>query len=172
MDFSNKQIDIEQLPKTEQISYTQVEEKYKKVLYGKYLLLLGIPTVIATVVSFFAEEDRIVLLAVAFIFFAILCMMLFLTGRIYEFIGYAVRENDICMRSGLFFKNYVVVPFNRIQHITVEQGVLARAFGLASLKVYSAAGNYNDFVLNGITKERADEMKQFILEQIKTDDIH
>lgn len=172
MNFSNNQINIEQLPKTEQISYTQVEETYKKVLYGRYLLLWGIPTVGAIITSFFTKEERIAILGTALIFLVILAVMLAVTGKIYEFMGYAIRENDICMRRGLFFKKYVVVPFNRIQHITVEQGPLARAFGLASLKVYSAAGNDNDFVLNGITKERADEMKQFILEQIKTDDIH
>ncbi len=172
MNFSNNQINIEQLPKTEQISYTQVEETYKKVLYGRYLLLWGIPTVGAIITSFLIKEERIAILGTALIFLVILAVMLAVTGKIYEFMGYAIRENDICMRRGLFFKKYVVVPFNRIQHITVEQGPLARAFGLASLKVYSAAGNDNDFVLNGITKERADEMKQFILEQIKTDDIH
>lgn len=172
MNFSNNQIDIEQLPKTEQISYTQVEETYKKVLFGRYLLLWGIPTTGTLVASFFTEEERIGLLGAAFVFLVLLIVMLAVTGKIYEFMGYAVRENDICMRRGLFFKKYVVVPFNRIQHITVEQGPLARAFGLASLKVYSAAGDKNDFVLSGITKERAEEMKQFILEQIKTDDIH
>lgn len=172
MNFSNNQIDIEQLPKTEDISYTQVEERYKKVLYGSYSLLWGILAAVAVVGGFLLEEWRMSLWAAAVLFLVVLVVMLAATGKIYEFMGYAIRENDICMRRGLFLKKHVIVPFNRIQHIKVEQGVLSRALGLASLKVYSAAGNDNDFVLDGITKERAEEIKQFILEQIKRDDIH
>lgn len=172
MNFSNNQIDIEQLPKTEEISYTQVEERYKKVLYGSYSLLWGILAAVAIVGGFLFDKWRISLWAAAVLFLVVLVVMLAATGKIYEFMGYAIRENDICMRRGLFLKKHIVVPFNRIQHITVEQGPLARAFGLASLKVYSAAGELNDFVLDGITKERADEMKQYILEQIKRDDIN
>ena len=170
MNFTNDQIDLELLPKIDDIEYVSVEEKYKKVLFGEYILLWGIPLLIAVIAAIFIPEQRIALLAVALFFLILMLVMLFSVSKIYNFLGYALRENDVCLRKGLFFRKYIIVPFNRIQHITVEQGVLSRAFGLASFEVFSAAGNENNFVLKGITKERADEMKQFILQKIKTDD--
>ena len=170
MNFTNDQIDLELLPKIDDIEYVSVEEKYKKVLFGEYILLWGIPLLIAVIAAIFIPEQRIALLAVALFFLILMLVMLFSVKKIYNFLGYALRENDVCLRKGLFFRKYIIVPFNRIQHITVEQGVLSRAFGLASFEVFSAAGNENNFVLKGITKERADEMKQFILQKIKTDD--
>ncbi len=170
MNFTNEQIDLEQLPKTDEIQYLSVEEKYKKVLIGEYILLWGIPLLIAVISGNFIPEHRILLLIIAGFFLILLGVMLFAVNQIYDFLGYALRENDVCLRRGWLFRKYTIVPFNRIQHITVEQGVLSRAFGLASFKVFSAAGNDNDFVLKGIKKERAEEMKQFILEKIKTND--
>lgn len=170
MNFTNDQIDLELLPKTEDIQYVSVEEKYKKVLFGEYILLWGIPLLVAVFAAIFIPEHRALLLIAASIFLVFMILMLFSVNKIYQFLGYALRENDVCLRKGLFFRKYTIVPFNRIQHITVEQGVLSRIFGLAAFEVYSAAGNENNFVLKGITKERAEEMKQFILQKIKTDD--
>ena len=170
MDFTNNQIDLEQLPATEDILYVSVEEKYKKVLYGGYLLLWGIPVLASAGSAIFFPEKRIFMLVLSAFLLVLMLFMLLSVNRIYGFLGYALRENDACLRYGLFFRKYLFVPFNRIQHISVEEGILARAFGLASLKIYTAAGDNNHFVLKGITKVRAEEMKQFILQKIKTDD--
>ena len=170
MNFTNDQIDLELLPKADDIQYVPVEEKYKKVLYGEYILLWGIPLLVSIAAAIFIPEQRVILLTAALFFLILMFVMLFSVNRIYNFLGYALRENDVCLRRGLFFRKYIIVPFNRIQHITVEQGVLSRAFGLASFEVFSAAGNENNFVLKGISRERANEIKQFILQKIKTDD--
>lgn len=170
MEFSNQQLDLTQLPKIEDIVYESIERKYVNVLYFKYLLSWGIPFVISLISSFIFTEYKLQLLLLSLFFIVMLAVMLLLTHKIYAFRGYALREKDICLRRGILFHKYISVPFNRIQHITVEQGVFSRWFGLASLCVYSAAGIENDFKLSGITKQTADGMKQFILQQIKDDE--
>lgn len=170
MEFSNHQIDVTQLPKIEEITYSPAEKKYVNVLYMKYFVSCGIPLVASLIASFVITDFRKELLFLSVFFFLLLVVMMLLTRRIYAFRGYALRENDVCLRKGIIFNRYASVPFRRIQHISVEQGLFSRWFGLASLNVFSAAGTKNDFVINGITKERADEMKHFILETIKDDE--
>ncbi len=170
MAFSNQQLDLTQLPKTEEIAYIPVEKKYVNVLYIKYIVSCGIPLVACFVASYLMKDYRLELLCVGIFFFILLIALMLLTRKIYAFRGYALRENDVCSRKGIIFNKYTSVPFRRIQHISVEQGLFSRWFGLAALNVYSAAGTKNDFVINGITKQRADEMKHFILETIKDDE--
>lgn len=170
MEFSNHQLDLSQLPKIEEISYMPVEKKYVNVLFIKYFVSCIIPLIATLTVGFVVPEYRIEFLSVSGFFLLLLITMMLLTRKIYAFRGYALRENDVCQRRGIILNKYISVPFRRIQHISVEQGLFSRWFGLASLNVYSAAGTKNDFSLSGITKERADEMKHFILEKIKDDE--
>lgn len=170
MEFSNNQLDLSQLPKIEEIAYSPIEKRYVNVLYVKYLFLLGVPFIASLVLSFLISEYALRFLLLSAFFLVIFVVMMLLTKKIYAFRGYALREKDICQRRGIIFHKYISVPFRRIQHITVEQGVFSRWFGLASLNVYSAAGVHNNFQLSGITKQQADEMKHFILQNIKNDE--
>lgn len=170
MEFSNNQLDLTQLPKIEEIAYIPIERKYVNVLYFKFLFSWGILFIASLIVFFLIPEYKFQFLLLSAFFLVMLVVMLLLTKKIYTFRGYALREKDICQRRGIIFHKYISVPFRRIQHITVEQGMFSRWFGLASLNVYSAAGAQNDFQLSGITKQQADEMKHYILQQIKDDE--
>lgn len=54
-------------------------------------------------------------------------------------IGYAERDDDLLIRSGLFFQRAMVVPYGRMQYVDVAVGPVERAFGLCSLKLHTAA---------------------------------
>ncbi|MHB1613033.1 MAG: PH domain-containing protein [Actinomycetes bacterium] len=53
--------------------------------------------------------------------------------------GYAERDDDLLVRHGLLFRELVVVPYGRMQFVDVRAGPLARAFGLASVELHTAA---------------------------------
>lgn len=169
MDFTNHQIDIEQLPKMQEVEYLPPEEKYINVLRINYLLLWGIPLIASVVWFFLTEESKTLPIIGISTSLLLLITMQILVKRVYHFRGYALREKDICQRTGIFFHKYSTIPFRRIQHLSVEQGPIARIFHLSSLHVYTAAGEDNSIVLKGITQERANEMKAFILNTIKED---
>ncbi|GAA1336410.1 PH domain-containing protein [Arthrobacter roseus] len=58
-------------------------------------------------------------------------------------IGYAERDDDLLIRSGLFFQRAMVVPYGRMQYVDVAVGPVQRAFGLCSLKLHTAAPGTN-----------------------------
>lgn len=54
-------------------------------------------------------------------------------------IGYAERDEDLLIRSGIFFQRVMVVPYGRMQYVDVSVGPVERAFGLASVKLHTAS---------------------------------
>jgi uncharacterized protein len=53
-------------------------------------------------------------------------------------LGYLVRERDFSFRRGVISRSVTTVPFARIQHVSIDRGPLARAFGLATLQMRTA----------------------------------
>lgn len=54
-------------------------------------------------------------------------------------IGYAERDDDLLVRSGVFFQRTMVVPYGRMQYVDVSVGPIERAFGLCTLKLHTAS---------------------------------
>ncbi|MGY0407352.1 MAG: PH domain-containing protein [Polaribacter sp.] len=79
---------------------------------------------------------------------------------------YAVREKDISYKSGIFFKSLTTVPFNRIQHMEIDQGPIARFFDLASISIFTAGDSSDDLKIDGLLKENAQQIKEFISNKI------
>src|SRR5581483_5695183 len=59
-------------------------------------------------------------------------------GR-YRAWGYVEREDDLIVSRGLVFRRLTVVPYGRMQLIDVTAGPLARAFGIATVQMHTAA---------------------------------
>lgn len=80
--------------------------------------------------------------------------------------GFAVREKDLLYRSGILATTTTIVPFNRIQHIAVNEGVFSRMYGLAALEIYTAGGSSSDLTISGIEREKAISIKEFLMNNI------
>ena len=53
--------------------------------------------------------------------------------------GYAEREDDLLVTSGVMFKRLVAVPYGRMQFVDVNAGPLHRAFGIATVTLHTAS---------------------------------
>ena len=69
--------------------------------------------------------------------------------------------------SGVVFTKSILIPYNRIQHLAVYQGVFSRIYNLASIQFYTAGGSSSDISIKGLSKEDADRWKEFVSEKIK-----
>ena len=90
--------------------------------------------------------------------------------KAFTFKGYAFRQKDISYKTGWLWRSITTVPFNRVQHCEVSQGVMDRYFGLAKLKIFTAGGSSSDVVVPGLRLDQATDLKDFILEKIKEDE--
>ena len=78
--------------------------------------------------------------------------------------SYAVRQEDLNYRRGLFKNVVSCAPFKRIQHASTHQKLFERMFKLASLEVFTAAGRA--FRIQGLSPTTAEELRDHVLEQI------
>ena len=53
--------------------------------------------------------------------------------------GYLEREDDLLIRRGLMVHRLSVVPYGRMQFVDVTAGPIERSFGLATVRLHTAA---------------------------------
>jgi membrane protein YdbS with pleckstrin-like domain len=53
--------------------------------------------------------------------------------------AYAERDDDFLVRRGVLFSRLSVVPYGRMQFVDVTAGPFERAYGLATVKMHTAA---------------------------------
>ncbi|MFW6246478.1 MAG: PH domain-containing protein, partial [Tangfeifania sp.] len=65
-------------------------------------------------------------------------------------------------QRGLITYKVTSVPLNRIQHVEINQGVLAKILGLSSVNIYTAGGTSSDLSIPGLREEEAQKLKAFL----------
>ncbi|MDF2052029.1 MULTISPECIES: PH domain-containing protein [unclassified Arthrobacter] len=58
-------------------------------------------------------------------------------------IGYAERDDDLLVRTGIFFQRTMAVPYGRMQYVDIGVGPVERGLGLCTLKLHTAAPGTN-----------------------------
>jgi membrane protein YdbS with pleckstrin-like domain len=62
-----------------------------------------------------------------------------LLGRRVRAWGFAERDEDLLVRRGVMFRRLSVIPYGRMQYVDVTAGPFERAFGLATVRMHTAA---------------------------------
>jgi uncharacterized protein len=84
-------------------------------------------------------------------------------GRRFGSWGYAEREDDLLVRRGVMFARLSVVPYGRMQFIDVTAGPLERAFGLATVRLHTAAAA-TDARIPGLERAEAARLRDSLAE--------
>jgi membrane protein YdbS with pleckstrin-like domain len=84
-------------------------------------------------------------------------------GRRFRSWGYAEREDDLLVRRGVMFARLSVVPYGRMQFIDVTAGPLERAFGLATVRLHTAAAA-TDARIPGLERDEAARLRDTLAE--------
>jgi uncharacterized protein len=84
-------------------------------------------------------------------------------GRRYASWGYAEREEDLLVRRGVMFARLSVVPYGRMQFIDVTAGPLERSFGLATVRLHTAAAA-TDARIPGLERDEAARLRDSLAE--------
>lgn len=75
------------------------------------------------------------LLAAALAYVAIIAVTVGTASLHWYRLGYRLEANEIRIRSGILGRYHRSIPFKRIQDVGLEQGAVARVFGLSTLKL-------------------------------------
>jgi uncharacterized protein len=77
--------------------------------------------------------------------------------------GYAERDDDLLVRRGVMFSRLSVVPYGRMQFIDVTAGPLERSFGLATVRMHTAAAA-SDARIPGLERAEAERLRDRLAE--------
>ncbi len=167
--FTNETLDTSQLPKFEEVAFTALHPKYLLVVLIGLLRTIAILVLIPTVVSMFKPEffsGRIwLILGIIIPIFSILLVVFSSIG--FKKKGFAFREHDVLYRYGIIATNTIVIPYNRVQHVALHEGLVSRYFGLAKIEIFTAGGSSSDIEIPGIEKEQAENIKQLLMGKIQ-----
>ena len=97
----------------------------------------------------------------------LIVLVLFFSRLAFVKKGFAFRQHDVLFRRGVIATNTIVIPYNRIQHVSLHEGIVSRFFGLAKIEIFTAGGSSSDIEIPGILKEEAENIKQLLMGKIQ-----
>ena len=162
--FQNLAIELETLPKIEELKFIPIDRNYLKVSRISSFIFLFVIGVAGFLILYFNEEANsltYLIVGGAYLVFSISSQIMITLG--FKKKKYALREKDIVYSKGLIWSVRTAIPFNRIQHAEIKQGPIDRKFNLSSLKVFTAGGQSSDLVIPGLPGEKAQQLKDFVL---------
>ncbi|MBC7606995.1 MAG: PH domain-containing protein [Burkholderiales bacterium] len=164
--FTNQTLDTTQLPKFEEVLFSKLHASYWKVVLiniAVLFVLLGTAygLIFTFVMELFAYQKQITA-AIVILF----CLILVFSRIGFTKKGFAFRNHDVLFKSGIIATNTIIIPYNRIQHVALHEGIVSRFFGLAKIEIFTAGGNSSDIEIPGIEKAQAENIKQLLMGKI------
>lgn len=164
--FTNEEIDLNLLPKYEEISLSNPDQKYWNVIVINICIFFLISGVGLALFIMLNPEFKAYPIPVA-IGFAVIVLLTFIIYRLsFKKRGYALREKDVVYKSGVFAETTTIIPLNRIQHVALDEGLFSRTFGLATLEIHTAGGNTGHMKIAGIPIEKAKIIKEALIKRL------
>jgi len=165
--FTNEPIDITTLPRYETVKLNALQPKYWNVILLNIAAIFLIIGIALAVIIYFVEEIH----SLAWLFGLVYVLFLgftFLLSKIsFQKRGFAFREHDVIYRSGILTTNTMIIPYNRVQHVSLHEGFISRYFDLAKVEIFTAGGDSSDVSIPGIKKEQAEDIKQLLMGKIQ-----
>jgi membrane protein YdbS with pleckstrin-like domain len=97
------------------------------------------------------------------ILLGILVWTMIITPRQARAYGYQLRDDDLVFRRGILWQRVVAVPYGRMQLIDITHGPLDRGFGIAQLKLVTAAAS-TGVVIPGLRQEAAEQLRDTLVD--------
>lgn len=174
MSFVNLQISLDSLPEFSTVEFVRLHPHHARVALGVALCFETAALILATVLLFLVlvPNAGLPLSIASFIYVVVLTVLVFVAWLVYKtasVIRYAVRQHDVIVHSGVFWKKETVQPIGRIQHVEQHQGPVDKRFGLYELKLFSAGTGHFTFRIPGLDAAAAARIKQFILDTQQDD---
>src|SRR5215475_4700635 len=138
-----------------------VSSKLRRLRRGLALVVIGLCALAPLLLMGFLLDGAVrlwLLVAAALLIGVAVAWAWILIGRNWRSWGYAERDDDLLITHGVLFRKLVVVPYGRMQFVDVTAGPLARRFGLATLRLHTAAAA-TDATIPGLTDDEAARLR-------------
>jgi membrane protein YdbS with pleckstrin-like domain len=165
--FTNNTIDLNRLPRFEDVQMTALHPSYWQVILAHIVIFFAIIGAGMIGMLLFVSELSGMELGFSIAYLVVLILTILLSRISFMKKGFAFREHDVLYRSGIIATSTIVIPYNRIQHVAMHEGWISRIFGLAAIAIFTAGGSSSDISIPGIRKEQAEDIKQLLMGKIR-----
>lgn len=152
--FTNEVIDLDLLPKYEDIQLGQPHPDYWKIICINLFIFFGLLGITVGLLLFFIDEVKANAKWIIPLYLALLAIFFLLFRASFKKRGYAIRTHDVIYKSGIIAESTTIVPLNRIQHIELNEGIFSRMYKLGSLQIFTAGGQTGHIHISGIAIDR------------------
>lgn len=146
-------------------TWHQISPKYVVVQLISGIALLAV-VVAAALVLFFAVHQTWVWIPAAAVS-AVIVATLVVLPRQARSIGYQLRTDDLVFRRGILWQRMVAVPYGRMQLVDITHGPLDRGFGIAQLKLVTAAAA-TGVTIPGLSQAAAERLRDTLIAVAET----
>ncbi len=166
-EYFNEQVDLEKIAKIEEVDFIPLEKDYLKVLILFRIISLSILSLLIAVFIFLNPFDfPAIIIQIFILVYSIYVIWIFVsTLKGFRHKAYALRAKDIIYKKGWLWRSVTTAPFNRVQHVQIDQGPIERQFNLSRLKIFTAGGASSDLTIPGINPDNAKAIKEFIVKR-------
>lgn len=106
-----------------------------------------------------------------FLIIIILLILCFVWAKLaHHFYRYELTDIGFRKESGVIYKKYVTIPYDRIQNVDIYRGILARILGLSDLQIQTAGASgavVSEGRLPGLSREIAEQLRDEVLQRAK-----
>ena len=146
-------------------TWHQISPRYVTSQFIQYGLLLALIAVAALVLALAFGQSWAWI--PAGVIAAVIVFTLVILPRQARAIGYMLRSDDIVFRKGILWQRMIAVPYGRLQLVDITHGPLDRAFGVAQLKMVTAAAT-TGVQIPGLTQDAATALRDTLIEVAET----
>ena len=93
---------------------------------------------------------------------ALVALVVGVTALIWSRFTYQVTAREIRIKSGLLNRNSRSIPFDRIQDVSLEQKLVSRLLGLATVALETGSGGGEDGQLDALSRSDAEALRDTI----------
>ena len=86
---------------------------------------------------------------------------------------YELTSHEIKLERGIIWKRYSAIPFERVQNIDIQRGILARMLGFSTLNIQTAGyhmpargGGVSEGYIPAVSVKDAEEIRDFLIKKI------
>ncbi|WP_309641617.1 PH domain-containing protein [Flavobacterium sp.] len=166
--FTNETIDTTQLPKFEEVLYSKLHASYWKIILIQIAIVFVIISAgFVLLINNAQEEIAPFQIKIGLGILSIFILIVWFSRIGFNKKGFAFRQHDVLFRHGVIATNTLVIPYNRIQHVSLHEGIISRFYDLAKIEIFTAGGNSSDIEIPGIEKTQAENIKQLLMGRIQ-----
>jgi uncharacterized membrane protein YdbT with pleckstrin-like domain len=151
------------------------KKPYKKTLSDGFtiaiiaIIILSIVWLISVFSGGISGELASTITIWVIIVFSILLILEFIYQQLYlKYYYYDASANTLTIRKGVIGQSQIYLQFNKIQNVFMDQDLLDRLFGLYDVHLSTVGhGSIHLCHIDGLTKENAEKVVGFLLQQIK-----